>query len=87
MVLPRTAEPAPPADGGPPHAGAVPHRHGGAVRRLEPLHFTKALQHARDPRTLGIVVFGVRYESTAANVILGAVMGIVLGPTRTASGI
>jgi len=42
-------------------------------------NFTKALQHARDPRTLGIVVFGVRYESTAANVILGAVMGIVLG--------
>jgi len=28
-------------------------------------NFTKALQHARDPRTLGIVVFGVRYESTA----------------------
>jgi len=42
-------------------------------------NFTKALQHARDPRTLGIVVFGVRYESIAANVILGAVMGIVLG--------
>jgi hypothetical protein len=42
-------------------------------------NFTKPLQHVRDPKTLGIVVFGVRYESIAANVILGAVMGIVLG--------
>ena len=40
---------------------------------------TKALQHLRDPKTLGIVVFGVRYESIAANVILGAAMGLVLG--------
>jgi len=41
-------------------------------------NFTKALQHARDPHTLGIVVFGVRAESFAGNLLLGAVMGLVL---------
>jgi hypothetical protein len=42
-------------------------------------NFTKPLQHLRDPKTLGIVVFGVRFESLAANAILGAAMGLVLG--------
>ena len=40
--------------------------------------FTKVLQHLRDPKTLGIVVFGVRYETIAANALLGAAMGLVL---------
>ncbi len=39
---------------------------------------TKALQHLHDPKTLGIVVFGVRYESTFANLVLGPLMGAVL---------
>jgi hypothetical protein len=42
-------------------------------------NFTKALQHVRDPKTLGIVIFGVRHESLGANVGLGAAMGVVLG--------
>ena len=40
--------------------------------------FTKVLQHARDPRTLGIVVFGVRAESFAANLALGWLLGLIL---------
>src|SRR5262249_51677002 len=40
---------------------------------------TKVLQHLRDPATLGIVVFGTRFESLAANLILGPLMGIVVG--------
>ena len=39
---------------------------------------TKALQHLRDPKTLGIVIFGVRFESVASNLILGPLMGVVL---------
>jgi len=39
---------------------------------------TKALQHLRDPKTLGIVIFGVRFESMPANVVLGPLMGAVL---------
>ncbi len=39
---------------------------------------TKALQHLHDPKTLGIVIFGVRYESVPSNVMLGAMMGAVL---------
>ena len=39
---------------------------------------TKALQHLRDPKTLGLVVFGTRFESIAANAVLGPLMGAVL---------
>ena len=39
---------------------------------------TKALQHLHDPSHLGVVVFGVRAETLAANVILGVLLGIVL---------
>ena len=39
---------------------------------------TKALQHLRDPTHLGIVIFGARFESTAANLVLGPLMGLVL---------
>jgi hypothetical protein len=40
---------------------------------------TKAFQHLRAPETLGIVIFGVRAVSLAANLVLGPVMGLVLG--------
>jgi len=39
---------------------------------------TKALQHLQDPKVLGIVIFGVRFESVASNLILGPLMGLVL---------
>ena len=39
---------------------------------------TKALQHLHDPKTLGIVILGVRFESTLANLVLGPLMGAVL---------
>ena len=39
---------------------------------------TKALQHLGDPKTLGIVIAGVRFESILANLILGGAMGVVL---------
>ena len=39
---------------------------------------TKALQHLRDPGHLGIVIFGVRFESVFSNVTLGPLMGLVL---------
>ena len=41
-------------------------------------NFTKALQHLQDPKTLGIVIFGVRFETVASNLILGPLMGLVL---------
>jgi hypothetical protein len=41
-------------------------------------NFTKALQHLRDPGHLGIVIFGVRFESVSSNLILGPLMGLVL---------
>ncbi|HVO27167.1 MAG TPA: hypothetical protein VMW56_26445 [Candidatus Margulisiibacteriota bacterium] len=39
---------------------------------------TKALQHLQDPKVLGLVIFGVRFETVAANLILGPLMGVVL---------
>jgi hypothetical protein len=39
---------------------------------------TKALQHLRDPKVLGLVMFGVRFETVTANLILGPLMGLVL---------
>ena len=39
---------------------------------------TKALQHLRDPKVLGMVIFGVRFETVTANLILGPLMGLVL---------
>ena len=39
---------------------------------------TKALQHLRDPSHLGIVIFGVRFESVGSNLLLGPMMGAVL---------
>jgi len=40
---------------------------------------TKALQHAYNPTVLGIVIFGVRFESIGSNLLLGPLMGVVLG--------
>jgi len=40
---------------------------------------TKAFQHLHDPKVLGIVVFGTRFESVLANAILGPLMGLVVG--------
>jgi hypothetical protein len=39
---------------------------------------TKPLQHARDPRVLGMVVLGVRCESLASNLFFGLLLGAVL---------
>ena len=39
---------------------------------------TKAFQYLRDPSHLGIVIFGVRFESMRSNLILGPLMGLVL---------
>jgi hypothetical protein len=39
---------------------------------------TKALQFLQDPSHLGIVIFGVRFESVASNIVLGPLMGAVL---------
>ena len=39
---------------------------------------TKALQHLLDPSHLGMVVFGVRFESVAANLLIGPLLGAVL---------
>jgi len=40
---------------------------------------TKALQNLRNPTHLGIVIFGVRFESVGANLVLGPVMGVIIG--------
>lgn len=42
-------------------------------------NFTKAFQHSGDPTHLGLVVFGYRFESFAANLILGPLFGLLLG--------
>ena len=42
-------------------------------------NLTKALQYARDPAVGGIVIFGVRAESFATNLVLGPLMAIVVG--------
>ena len=39
---------------------------------------TKASQFLMNPTHLGIVIFGVRFESVLANVLLGPVLGAVL---------
>ena len=39
---------------------------------------TKAWQHLRDPSHLGIVIFGIRFESFASNATIGLAMGLVL---------
>ena len=39
---------------------------------------TKAFQHLSNPQTMGIVIFGTRFESVAANAVLGPLMGAVL---------
>ena len=39
---------------------------------------TKALQYLLDPAHLGVVIFGVRFESVAANLVLGPLLGAVL---------
>ena len=41
-------------------------------------NFTKAIQHLQDPQKLGIVIFGVRFESVPSNLFLGPLMGAVL---------
>ncbi len=40
--------------------------------------FTKALQHLRNPKALGIVIFGVRFESVWSNLLLGPLVGVFL---------
>src|SRR3990172_6482858 len=40
---------------------------------------TKALQHLQDSRTLGIVIFGVRFEQVSSYLIRGPLMGLVVG--------
>ncbi|MGH7948746.1 MAG: hypothetical protein ACREQF_05955, partial [Candidatus Binataceae bacterium] len=40
-------------------------------------NFTKAYQHSTDPN-LGLVILGVRFESMAANLILGPLFGLIL---------
>ena len=41
--------------------------------------FTKAIQHARDPRgTLGFVFFGYRFDTVAGNAIAGPLFGVIL---------
>jgi len=42
-------------------------------------NWTKAFQHMLDPKTLGIVIFGFRFESVVANLLLGPIMGTVIG--------
>lgn len=39
---------------------------------------TKALQHLLDPEHLGVVIFGVRFESPLANLVLGATVATLL---------
>jgi hypothetical protein len=39
---------------------------------------TKVLQHLSNPEHLGIVVFGVRFESVASNLVIGPLLGAVL---------
>lgn len=39
---------------------------------------SKALQYLADPSHLGIVIFGVRFESVLSNVILGPLFGALL---------
>ncbi len=41
-------------------------------------NFTKPLQHLRHPDHLGIVIFGVRFESFFSNLLLGPMMGVVI---------
>ena len=40
---------------------------------------TKAFQYSGDPSHLGLVLFGVRFESFFSNLLLGPLMGLVLG--------
>jgi hypothetical protein len=42
-------------------------------------NLSKPFQHLRDPTHLGIVIFGVRFESFWSNLLLGPIMGVVLG--------
>ena len=42
-------------------------------------NFTKAIQYAGNPKVGGIVVFGVRSEGVARNLVLGPLVGLVLG--------
>jgi hypothetical protein len=39
---------------------------------------TKALQHAWDPHTLGLVIFGVRFDDPRVNATIGPLMGLFL---------
>jgi hypothetical protein len=40
---------------------------------------TKAWQHLQDPKVLGIVILGIRFETFGANLALGWAMGLVTG--------
>lgn len=42
-------------------------------------NFTKALQYMNNPQIGGIVIFGVRFETVASNLLLGPFMGLVVG--------
>lgn len=41
-------------------------------------NFTKALQYLRNPTHLGLVVFGVRFETVGSNAVLGPLFGAIL---------
>lgn len=42
-------------------------------------NFTKAFQYAQNPAVGGVVIFGVRFESVASNLVLGPLVGLVTG--------
>ncbi len=41
-------------------------------------NLTKAIQHHQNPTVGGIVIFGVRFETFASNLLLGGLMAVVL---------
>lgn len=41
-------------------------------------NFTKPFQYLRHPDHLGIVIFGVRFQSFLSNLMLGPMMGVVI---------
>lgn len=42
-------------------------------------NFTKAIQFWNNPAVGGIVIFGVRFESVASNLVLGPMVGLLTG--------
>jgi hypothetical protein len=42
-------------------------------------NLTKAAQYLGNPKVYGVVIFGVRFESFASNLVLGPLMGLLVG--------